>query len=80
MTHYTENCSRNLAVGPVGPADALLHALRQWLKNQRLRAVIQRERASLATMSDAMLSDIGIDRATAEQEAQRDDIPESRRL
>ena len=80
MTHYTENCSRDLALGPVGPADALLHAFRQWLKNHRLKAAVQRERASLATMSDAMLADIGIDRATAEQEAQRDDIPESRRL
>jgi uncharacterized protein YjiS (DUF1127 family) len=80
MTHYTENCSRNIAISPVGPADALLHAFRQWLKTQRLRAAIQRERASLATMSDAMLADIGIDRATAEQEAERNDIPESRRL
>ena len=80
MTQYTENCSRNIAISPVGPVDALLHAFRQWLKNQRLRAAIQRERAALATMSDALLVDIGIDRATAEQEAERNDIPESRRL
>ena len=80
MTHYTENCPRDLAVSPVGPADTLLHAFRQWLSNQRLKAVIQRERASLATMSDSMLADLGINRAAAEQEAHRDDIPESRRF
>jgi uncharacterized protein YjiS (DUF1127 family) len=80
MTHYTENCPRNLAASPVGPIDSILHAVRQWVANQRLRAAIQRERASLLAMSDAMLRDIGIDRATAEREANRDDIPESRSL
>jgi len=80
MTQYTENCPRNLVISPAGVADAILHGFRQWLKNQRLKAAIQRERAILAAMSDAMLADIGIDRATAELEAQRNDVPESRRL
>jgi uncharacterized protein YjiS (DUF1127 family) len=80
MTHCTENCSRDIVVTPVGLTDALLHTVGQWLKNQRLKADIQHERANLLTMSDSMLKDIGIGRTAAEQEAQRDDIPATRRL
>jgi uncharacterized protein YjiS (DUF1127 family) len=60
--------------------DAIVHAVRQWLKNQRLKSAIQRERVSLLTLSDSMLKDIGVGRIEAEREALRDDIPANRNL
>ena len=78
MTHCTENYPVNLASNPVGLTDSLLQVARQWIAIQRLKIAIHRERAQLLTMSDAMLRDIGIDYATAEHEARREDIPATR--
>ncbi len=78
MTNCTQNCSASIATHQVGIFDALTQVARQWIMDQQLRISIKRERASLLTMSDAMLKDIGIDRAEAEQEAQRSDIPVNR--
>jgi uncharacterized protein YjiS (DUF1127 family) len=78
MTHYTENCPHNLTVSTVGFTGSLTQILRQWMDQQRLKSLIQLERASLLSMSDAQLNDIGIDRSTANQEANRSDIPAAR--
>jgi len=43
-----------------------------------LKSTIKAERRQLMEMSDAMLSDIGIDRVEAIQEAIRTDIPVAR--
>ena len=80
MTDCTVNCSANFAASPAGPVANLTSTVRQWLRDQRLKARIRYERAQLANMSEAMLRDIGIDRASAEQEAQRSDIPANRRI
>jgi uncharacterized protein YjiS (DUF1127 family) len=48
------------------------------MATQRLKSSLRRERAQLLEMSDAELRDIGIDRATAEHEALRNDIPAGR--
>jgi uncharacterized protein YjiS (DUF1127 family) len=48
------------------------------MNNQLLKIRIQHERRQLLSMSETMLKDLGISRATAEQEAQRTDIPASR--
>jgi len=48
------------------------------MNNQLLKVRIHHERRQLLSMSEAMLKDLGISRATAEQEAQRTDIPASR--
>ena len=79
MNHCTQNCSSSLVARPAGVTESILQAVAQWLDNQRLKASIERERASLLTMSDAMLKDIGVDRATANREALRGDIPENRK-
>jgi uncharacterized protein YjiS (DUF1127 family) len=78
MTNYTQNCSGSIAASHVGIADSLAQVVRHWMQEQRLKASIQRERASLLSMSDAMLKDIGVDRADAEEEARRSDIPAHR--
>jgi uncharacterized protein YjiS (DUF1127 family) len=79
MTHYTQNCPEIFAASPVEPTrGSFVQTLRQWLQQQRLRARIQRERAYLRSMPDSLLRDIGIDRATAEHEAERRDIPAGR--
>ena len=75
MTHYTENCPHNLTVNTVGFTDSLVQTLRQWMDQQRLKSQIQRERASLLSMSAEQLNDIGVDRSTANREANRSDIP-----
>jgi uncharacterized protein YjiS (DUF1127 family) len=48
------------------------------MDQQRLKIRIQRERASLLSMSAAQLNDIGIDRSAAIREANRSDIPATR--
>jgi uncharacterized protein YjiS (DUF1127 family) len=78
MTHCTQNCSDNIVASHVGIADSLAQVVRHWMQEQRLKASIRRERANLLSMSDAMLKDIGVDRATAEEEARRTDIPAHR--
>lgn len=80
MSHYIGNCPRDVVATPAGIAGAALHSMRRWLQTQQLKKALQRERASLLSMSDAQLRDIGIDRAAAEQEAGRNDIPAARRL
>ena len=78
MTHYPENCSRNITTSTVGLTDSLMQIPGRWLNQQRLKAGIQRERASLLSMSDAQLRDIGVDRSAAVLEASRSDIPAAR--
>ena len=78
MTAYTQNCSRSIAGHPAGVLEILTEILCLWMKNQRLKFQLARERRQLEDMSDAMLTDIGIDRATAQAEAARNDIPASR--
>ena len=80
MTEYTAKCPATLAANPVGPIGSFTQTARQWLAEQRFKARIQRERATLLTLSDAQLRDIGLDRAAAEQEARRSDIPAGRRI
>jgi len=78
MTHYTENCSHNITASPAGFNESLLQLVNQWMDNVRLKSSIRRERATLLTMSDAHLQDIGLDRMAAEHEALRNDIPQNR--
>ena len=78
MTAYTQDCSRSIAGHPAGVLEILTEAVYLWMKNQQLKFQLARERRQLQDMSDAMLRDIGIDRATAQAEAARRDIPASR--
>jgi uncharacterized protein YjiS (DUF1127 family) len=78
MTHYTENCPHNLTVNTVGLTGSLVQILRRWMDQQLLKSRIQRERASLLSMSAAQLNDIGVDRSAANREANRSDIPTAR--
>jgi uncharacterized protein YjiS (DUF1127 family) len=78
MTHYTKNCSHNVTASLAGFNESLLQLVNQWMDNVRLKSGIRRERATLLTMSDAHLQDIGLDRMAAEHEALRTDIPQNR--
>lgn len=78
MTAYTQNCSRSIAGHPAGVLDILAEILCVWMKNQGLKYQLARERRQLREMSDAMLADIGIDRAAAQAESARADIPANR--
>ncbi len=78
MTTYTENCSRSIAGSSLGVFDTLVEKLCCYMKNQLLKARTRQERRQLLTMSEAMLKDLGISRADAEQEARRTDLPTAR--
>lgn len=78
MTTYSTNCSRNIAGSSVGAFDTLLEKLCFYLENQFLKARIRQERRQLLSMSEAMLKDLGISRADADQEALRTDLPTAR--
>jgi uncharacterized protein YjiS (DUF1127 family) len=78
MTHYTENCPHNITVNTVGLTGSFVQLLRQWMQQQHLKFRIQRERATLLSMSAAQLNDIGVDRCGANREANRSDIPAAR--
>ena len=78
MTTYSENCSRNIAGSSVGVFDNLLEKFCHYMKKQLLKARVRQERRQLLSMSEAMLKDLGISRADAEQEAQSTDLPAAR--
>ncbi len=78
MTAYTQDCSQSIAGHPAGVLEILTEAVCLWMKNQRLKSQLAHERRQLQDMSDAMLRDIGVDRAAAQAEAARSDIPVSR--
>ena len=78
MTTYSTNCSRNIAGSSVGAFDTLVEKLCCYMKNQLLKARIRQERRQLSSISEAMLQDLGISRADAEQEARRTDLPTAR--
>lgn len=79
MTYYSQNCPQTFAAPATGLTGYLKQMIRQWLYDNRLKANIQRERLNLASMSDEMLKDIGIDRVTANRESARRDIPAIRK-
>ena len=62
-------------VAAANALDTLLHRVRAWAKREALKRQLERERRQLAEMSDEMLADLGIDRATALAEAAKTDIP-----
>jgi uncharacterized protein YjiS (DUF1127 family) len=78
MTTYSTNCSRNIAGSSAGAFDTLVEKLCFYMKTQLLKARIRQERRQLANISEAMLQDLGISRADAEQEARRTDLPTAR--
>ena len=78
MTTYTEKCSRNSIASSVGALDILIAKISRFARYQLLKTRIKQERRHLAEMSESMLRDLGIDRAAAEQEAQRTDVPTAR--
>jgi uncharacterized protein YjiS (DUF1127 family) len=79
MTYYSQNCQQSFAAPTVGITGYLKRIVGQWLYSNRLRSSIQRERLSLASMSDEMLKDIGIDRIAANRESVCREIPATRK-
>jgi uncharacterized protein YjiS (DUF1127 family) len=78
MIEQTVKYPVNLDASSAGLTENLSRAAHQWIATLRLKITVRRERAQLLAMSDAMLRDIGIDRAAAEHEARREDIPAAR--
>ena len=78
MTYYHSNCPQLETDTALGLADSLLQPVIQWYQVQRLKAQVRRERRQLLSLSAAQLFDIGIDRARADQEAHRRDLPANR--
>jgi len=78
MNTFLENLRYNFAPDLLAARENLAKALRDFLNNEKLKHRIRRERMQLQSISDAQLSDIGIDRFHAEQEALRRDIPVER--
>ena len=78
MTTYSGNCPNYIASVDVSLLESLSRRLYHWFKVQTLKLEISQERRQLLEMSEASLSDMGITRAQAEQEAQRIDLPVSR--
>ena len=79
MTYYNSNCPQTLTEASVELTGNLPQFVSQWFHMLRLKASIRRERLQLASLSDAQLRDIGVDRASADREAARRDLPEARR-
>jgi uncharacterized protein YjiS (DUF1127 family) len=78
MTTYTQNCTHGSTANTTGILDSLAQLFRQWMDCQLLKIRIQHERKALLSMSSAMLRDIGISHADADQEALRTDLPADR--
>ena len=78
MTTYSGNCSNYIDSADVSLLENLSQRVLNWLKVQAFKLEVSNERRQLLEMSDASLSDMGITRAQAEQEAKRIDLPSSR--
>jgi uncharacterized protein YjiS (DUF1127 family) len=78
MTTHAQTCTHNVVGGNTRIFDNLVNLLRGYAEKLKLKCNIDAERQQLLAMSDAMLSDIGIDRVQATQEATRTDIPLAR--
>ena len=79
MTYYSQNCPQAHIAPVSGLTGYLNQMIRQWLYLNQLRIAIHSERMGLASMSDEMLKDIGIDRFAANRESVRRDIPAARK-
>ena len=78
MTAYTEKCSRSMTGYPDGVLEILSQAFCQWMQTRKLRIQLAQERRYLLDMPAQQLSDIGLTRADAVEEAMRTDIPAQR--
>ena len=75
MTIYTENCSQSIDSGFINTLSSLVQRFQRWVDVQQLKINVHRERQQLLEMSDAMLSDMGITRTQAQEEARKLDLP-----
>lgn len=78
MTSYSGNCSNSIDTSAAGVLESLHQRLDHWFKVQALKLEVSKERKQLLEMGEAGLSDMGITRSQAEQEAQRIDLPVNR--
>jgi len=76
MNTRVENYTPGVAAA--NALDTLLQKVRGWAQREALKYQLRQERRQLAEMSDAMLRDLGIDRADALAEAVSSDIPAER--
>ena len=79
MTIYTDYIPHRLACQIAGFSTRLLGHIRNWRESLLLSQTLRKERRQLISMSDEMLTDIGISRAEAAVEARRTDTPSVRR-
>ncbi len=78
MTTYTGNCAQSIDGNFAYTLSSLVKRLQHWSKILQLKINVRRERQQLLEMSDAMLGDLGIIRAQAQEEARKDNLPETR--
>jgi uncharacterized protein YjiS (DUF1127 family) len=76
MSTRTEKFHSGLYAGEV--LEGLRQQVREWFARRALKGKIAGERRQLASLSDAMLRDIGVNRGDAALEAARIDIPAAR--
>ncbi len=78
MTIYTGNCTETIDGNFADTLSSLVKRLQRWAEVQQLKINVRRERQQLLEMSDAMLGDLGITRAQAQEEARKVNLPEAR--
>jgi len=78
MTTLSTNYSQCIEGSINNVQGGLYLQLQRWFKIFALKEQVNRERQQLLGLSDAMLSDMGITRAQANEEAQRIDLPVAR--
>lgn len=78
MTTLSTNYSQCIEGSINNVRGGLYLQLQRWFKILALKEQVNRERQQLRGLSDAMLSDMGITRAQANDEAQRIDLPVAR--
>ena len=78
MTTLSTNYSQCIEENINNEQGGLYLQLQRWFKTLALKEQVNRERQQLRGLSDAILSDLGITRAQANEEAQRIDLPVAR--
>jgi uncharacterized protein YjiS (DUF1127 family) len=78
MTTFSKKCTPAIGQNFDDIQNGLFQSLQRWFRVQQLKIEVSNERAQLSLLSDDILRDLGITRASAIAEVLRTDLPAER--
>ena len=75
MTTFSKNCTQRSSQNFDDIQHGLFQSIQHWFRVQQLKIEISQEREQLSLLSNESLSDLGITRAEADAESDKNDLP-----